>query len=148
MFSFENCASGCCALCSSISCERRRAQAIPAGPPPTMTTSAGISGCSTLGRGLRKINIWHFAFGSQLDTLYYRLLDRNLIEQIQRSGSGTDNCLQIRMAVGFFHFFVPGHCTGSLRRRIVVHAVLGAFAEQPATVCLQMSDEVGAFHDF
>ena len=35
----------------SMSCERRSAQAIPAGPPPTMTTSAGICGRSMLGEG-------------------------------------------------------------------------------------------------
>jgi len=35
----------------------------PAGPPPTITTSAGISGCWTLGRGLRKISIKVSRFG-------------------------------------------------------------------------------------
>src|SRR5271156_3401213 len=40
-----------------MSCERRRAHAIPAGPPPTMTTSAGICGRSTPSMGLRKISI-------------------------------------------------------------------------------------------
>ena len=41
------------ALCSSISCESRKAHAMPAGPPPTMTTSASMTGRSTSGSGLR-----------------------------------------------------------------------------------------------
>ena len=37
-----------------------------------------------------------------------------------------------------FHFFVPWHGTGSLRRSIVVYAVFCAFAEQSAAVSLQV----------
>ena len=44
---------GCFALCSSTSCDSRKAHAMPAGPPPTMTTSASITGRSTSGSGLR-----------------------------------------------------------------------------------------------
>src|SRR5205807_7578517 len=40
-----------------MSCERRSAHAIPAGPPPTITTSAGIWGRSTPSIGLRKTSI-------------------------------------------------------------------------------------------
>src|SRR5258706_9721210 len=54
MFSFESCEPGLPALCASINCERRSAQAIPAGPPPTMTTSASICGRSTFERVRRK----------------------------------------------------------------------------------------------
>src|SRR5215472_822796 len=54
MFSFDIGASGCFALCSSMSCDNRRAHAIPAGPPPTMVTSASITGCSTPVIGFRK----------------------------------------------------------------------------------------------
>src|SRR5271157_2669943 len=54
MFSLVSGASGCFELCSSMSCDRRRAQAMPAGPPPTMTTSASITGRSMLGSGFRK----------------------------------------------------------------------------------------------
>src|SRR5205085_2643884 len=57
MFSLVSCASGFFWLCSSISCERRSAQASPAGPPPTMTTSASICGRSMPGIGLRKMII-------------------------------------------------------------------------------------------
>src|ERR1700690_254440 len=57
MFSLLSGDSGWRALCASINCDSRSAQAMPAGPPPTITTSAGISGCSTLGRGLRKISM-------------------------------------------------------------------------------------------
>src|SRR5579875_1003393 len=57
MLSLESCASGWCALCSSMSCARRSAQAIPAGPPPMMTTSASICGRSMPSRGLRKVII-------------------------------------------------------------------------------------------
>src|ERR1700739_333844 len=67
MFSFESCASGWRALWSSMSCESRSAHASPAGPPPTMTTSAGISGCSILCRGLRKMSILRLAFSSWLE---------------------------------------------------------------------------------
>src|SRR5579884_4216238 len=44
-----------------MSCESRSAHAIPAGPPPTMTTSASICGRSTLGSGVRKV-IWLIEF--------------------------------------------------------------------------------------
>src|SRR5436190_23167703 len=57
MFSLLSCASGLAVLCASMNCESRRAQAIPAGPPPTMTTSAGIAGRSTLVGGLRKVSM-------------------------------------------------------------------------------------------
>src|SRR5271165_1275139 len=57
IFSLLSCASGWAALCASINCASRSAQAMPAGPPPTMTTSAGICGRSTPSRGLRKISI-------------------------------------------------------------------------------------------
>src|SRR5207245_3512200 len=57
MFSLLSWESGCCVLCASISWERRSAHAMPAGPPPTMTTSAGICGRSTPSMGLRKISI-------------------------------------------------------------------------------------------
>src|SRR5580692_8443976 len=57
MFSLLSCESGCAALCWSMSCDKRNAQAIPAGPPPTMTTSAGICGRSTPSTGLRKISM-------------------------------------------------------------------------------------------
>src|SRR4051812_22760749 len=57
MFSLLSCASGFFALCASMSCESRSAHAIPAGPPPTITTSASICGRSTPSSGLRKTNI-------------------------------------------------------------------------------------------
>src|ERR1700757_5099552 len=57
MFSLLSCDAGCSELCASINCERRRAQAMPAGPPPTITTSAGICGRSTPSIGLRKTSI-------------------------------------------------------------------------------------------
>src|ERR1700730_11728120 len=57
MFSLLSPESGWAALCASINCASRSAQAIPAGPPPTITTSAGIWGRSTPSTGLRKINI-------------------------------------------------------------------------------------------
>src|SRR6266540_4295454 len=57
MVSLESCACGWAALCSSMSCARRSAQAMPAGPPPTITTSASSTGCSIPSSGVRKI-IW------------------------------------------------------------------------------------------
>src|SRR5688572_31607235 len=57
MFSFVSCASRCLALWSSMSCESRSAQASPAGPPPTMTTSASICGRSMSSSGLRKTSM-------------------------------------------------------------------------------------------
>src|SRR5689334_24448633 len=67
MFSLLSCESGWLALCASISCESRRAHDMPAGPPPTMTTSASICGRVTLGRGLRKISI--LALSGQLSVI-------------------------------------------------------------------------------
>src|SRR5215813_1433171 len=55
MFSLLSGQSGFFWLCSSMSWESRKAQAMPAGPPPTMTTSASICGRSILGRGVLKI---------------------------------------------------------------------------------------------
>src|SRR5580704_4495496 len=55
MLSFESCESGWFALYSSINCESRNAQAMPAGPPPMMTTSASICGRSIPSIGLRKV---------------------------------------------------------------------------------------------
>ena len=40
-----------------MSCESRNAQAIPADPPPTMTTSAGMCGREMLSGALRKVII-------------------------------------------------------------------------------------------
>src|SRR6476469_2757615 len=40
-----------------MSCDRRSAQAMPAGPPPMITTSASICGRSTPSRGLRKTRV-------------------------------------------------------------------------------------------
>src|SRR5208282_1806534 len=54
MLSLVSGASGCLELYPSMSCDSRRAQAMPAGPPPTMTTSASIAGRSMRGSGLRK----------------------------------------------------------------------------------------------
>src|SRR5579864_4433769 len=64
MFSLLSCASGLAELCPSISCESRSAQAIPAGPPPTMTTSAGICGREIFSGGLRKIISFEFPVSS------------------------------------------------------------------------------------
>src|ERR1700722_3098586 len=57
MFSLLSCESGWAALCTSMSWASRSAQAMPAGPPPTITTSADIWGRSIPSIGLRKISI-------------------------------------------------------------------------------------------
>src|SRR5215471_21129870 len=57
MFSLLSGESGWAVLWASINCERRSAQAIPAGPPPTITTSAGICGRSIPSIGFRKIRL-------------------------------------------------------------------------------------------
>src|SRR5947209_11746443 len=98
MFSLLSCESGLLELCSSMSCESRNAHAIPAGPPPTMTTSAGICGWLIFSGCLRKINIgglnasrFHFQGKPALKSLTLRLLhffskNRDNIEQIPDHG--------------------------------------------------------------
>src|SRR5271165_587219 len=72
MFSLLSCASGCLALCSSMSWDSRRAQAMPAGPPPTITTSASMTGRSTFGSGVRKTIIATFAISDDARHLLRR----------------------------------------------------------------------------
>src|SRR5581483_4455423 len=57
MLSLESWNSGFRELCWSMSCDKRRAQASPAGPPPMMTTSASMCGRSMPERGVRKVII-------------------------------------------------------------------------------------------
>src|SRR5579864_4258699 len=57
MFSLLNGASGLRRLWRSMSCDKRSAQASPAGPPQTMVMSDSICGRSTFSRGLRKVSI-------------------------------------------------------------------------------------------
>src|SRR5215831_2369243 len=74
MFSLLSCELGFAELCSSINCERRRAHAIPAGPPPTITTSAGICGRSIPSSGLRKTIMKNFCYADS----EMKQLERNL----------------------------------------------------------------------
>src|ERR1051325_852071 len=71
MFSLLSDESGCAALWASISCESRNAHAIPAGPPPTITTSAGIWGRSMPSSGLRKISIQNCEALTACFSLFY-----------------------------------------------------------------------------
>src|SRR4029077_5740289 len=57
--------AGFLALCSQTAGTNPTPHPIPAGPPPTMTTSAGICGRSTPSMGLRKISI-SFSFEFQV----------------------------------------------------------------------------------
>src|SRR5216683_5350812 len=69
-----------------MSCESRRAQAIPAGPPPTMTTSASIWGRSMPTRGFRKISIQRWATNSFLHGFARGCESTNSLLQMARRG--------------------------------------------------------------
>src|SRR5467141_2154732 len=80
MFSLLGCESEFLTLCASMSCDQRRAHAMPAGPPPTMTTSAGIFGRSMPSSGLRKTSIQDSA--SRFGFLYFLNQRRHDVKQI------------------------------------------------------------------
>src|SRR5207237_8038832 len=63
-----------------MSCASRRAHARPAGPPPTMTTSASICGRVMPSRGLRKTITW--ALRSRFHFLHFLNQRRNDVEQV------------------------------------------------------------------
>src|ERR1700760_3657646 len=92
------------ALWASMSCDRRSAQAIPAGPPPTMTTSASICGRSIPSIGRRK---WIMAFDWK-PASGLRLLDffgqrRDHIEQVAHHPVIRD------LEDGCLHVLIDGH---------------------------------------
>src|SRR6516164_5627281 len=100
MFSFDRGTSGCLALCSSMSCESRNAQAMPAGPPPTITTSASIAGRSMFSSGLRNTIIEGIPAAG-------RTVDKHSSSRLTTDGaSANDRCHQSGLhALRLFHFF-------------------------------------------
>src|ERR1700730_10078198 len=91
-------------LWASMNCDSRSAQAIPAGPPPTMTTSASICGRSIPSTGWRK---WIMALAWQPASVL-RLLDflgqrRDHIEQI------ADNSVIRDLEDGPLRVLIDGH---------------------------------------
>jgi hypothetical protein len=95
-----------------MSCDRRNAHAMPAGPPPTMTTSAGICGRSIPSMDLRKINLPGIEFIMETSVIAVAPSSSNSgsATVAQRIGSGTPSCLQIRIAVKFF----TSRCLGTV----------------------------------
>src|SRR5690349_1449068 len=125
MFSLESCASGYFELCSSMSCARRRAQASPAGPPPTMTTSASICGRSILGRGLRKINI------------QFRVSSFEKFVRWRQIRSGILKTRNLKLSFRLLHFF-------DQRRhdveQIADHAYVGDFKNRGFRILIDRED--------
>src|SRR5579859_5501083 len=87
-----------------MSCDRRSAQAIPAGPPPTMTTSASICGRSIPSIGRRKWIMalaWKPASGPRLLDFFGQRRDH--IEQV------THHPVIRNLEDGCFHVLIDGH---------------------------------------
>src|SRR5215469_10061419 len=116
MFSLPSGESGCALLCASISCERRKAHAIPAGPPPTMTTSAGICGRSMPSRGLRKTMDMAASLGSG------------------PVGSIVADSTRCRV----LHFLMPGYGAGPLCYQLVIDKVAFLFRQQNASAWIAL----------
>src|SRR6185437_7638321 len=133
MFSLLSCESGWLALCASMSCERRRAQAMPAGPPPTMTTSASIWGRVTFGSGLRKMSINTQPSG---------------IQPQQFSAAAAPECPDRDRYFGRtgVDFTVAGNSREAISGSVAVDTVFSAITNQNAAVGLQMPRQVRELH--
>src|SRR5574341_2259543 len=133
MFSLESGASGWAALCWSMSWERRRAQARPAGPPPTMTTSASISGRSMPSRGLRKTNIQNLR--PRITRIFTDFILSVFIREIRGKSSGAD--------FGFLDLFDE---RGDDVEQVGGHAVVGDLEDGGLGILIDGDDGARALH--
>src|SRR5437868_44509 len=114
-------------LYASMSCANRKAHAKPAGPPPTMTTSASICGRVMTSRGFRKTIIGN-----------YSQQQRSLIKQWYPKVSANIPGHKS------FDFSVSRNGTEFRPIAIAVYRMTAAFTQKPAGVRFEMPDQIGS----
>ncbi len=85
--------------------------------------------------GFRNTNIWHSTFHTQPE-----------LRRISTKRIGDGELFTNPNRGWVLDLFVSGHSAGSLRGWVVIDAVLGAFAEQDASVPFQVTNQISAFH--